>query len=151
MSESADLRFMRLALEQAESAITSDEVPVGAVLVQGEAVIALSGNQVHTATDPTAHAEIEVIRAASERLGNHRLVGTTLYVTLEPCLMCVGAMVHARIERLVYGAREPRTGAVVSAFDLLMSDRHNHRVAITEGVLASESSELLRQFFEARR
>lgn len=142
---------MRLALHQAELAFTREEVPVGAVLVYRDTVIAASGNRVQSSTDPTAHAEIEVIRAGSEALGSHRLVGTTLYVTLEPCLMCVGAIVHSRIDRLVFGAREPRTGAVASAFDTLMSDRHNHRVSIREGVLADDCAQLMRRFFEPRR
>jgi len=142
---------MQLALEQARGAAQVDEVPVGAVLIKDGSVIARGFNQMRSSCDPTAHAEIQVIRAAAEALGTSRLTDTTLYVTLEPCLMCVGAMVHARIERLVFGAREPKSGAVISAFEALMSDHHNHRVAITEGVLSDQCSMVLSEFFTAKR
>ncbi len=146
-----DRQYMQLALAQALLAEAAEEVPVGAVLVHDDRVLASAHNRTRTQSDPSAHAEIMVLRDAGSQLGSSRLTGTTLYVTIEPCVMCVGALVQSRIQRLVYGAREPRTGAVVSAFDLLMSERHNHRVQITEGVLADECAELMQRFFNARR
>lgn len=142
---------MRLALAQAQQAELDDEVPIGAVLVKDNDVLAAAYNQTLTQSDPSAHAEILVLRQAGAQLQSPRLIGTTLYVTIEPCAMCVGALIQARIQRLVYGAREPKTGAVVSAFDLLMSEHHNHRVNITEGVLADECLEPMQRFFSARR
>jgi len=126
-------------------------VPVGAVLVQGSEIIGLGWNRNITLHDPTAHAEIQAMRAAGEKLANHRLSGATLYVTLEPCSMCAMAMIHARIDRVVYAAADPKTGAAGSVFDTLISERHNHRIDVSAGLLANESASLLRDFFRARR
>ena len=143
---------MRQALAQARIAAEFEEVPVGAVLIdaQGE-LIAVGHNQPISAQDPSAHAEIVVLRAAAQKLGNYRLPDTTLYVTLEPCTMCVGALVHARVGRLVYGATEPKTGAVESAHQLFETGKFNHRPVIEGGVLAGECAALLTRFFEKRR
>ncbi len=152
---SQDTDWMRQALELAIQAANHGEVPVGAVLVQrdeqGGSVVGRGRNGMVGNIDPTSHAEINALRDAAKRLGNYRLSGTTLYVTLEPCLMCAGALVHARVERLVFGAREPRTGAVVSQFRALESAAHNHRVEVTEAVLAEECASLMRGFFRERR
>lgn len=142
---------MGRALELAREAAAAGEVPVGAVVVKDGAVIGEGWNRPITACDPTAHAEMVALRAAAGRIGNYRLVDTTLYVTLEPCPMCAGAMVHARIGRLVYGAPDPRTGAAGSVLDLLDHPQLNHRVAVTAGVLAEPCAELLKAFFQARR
>ena len=143
---------MRQALAQAELAAEMDEVPVGAVLVgeDGE-LVAVGHNQPISARDPSAHAEIVVLRAAAAKLANYRLPGTTLYVTLEPCTMCVGALVHARVARLVYGAAEPKTGAIESAQRLFQTGEFNHRPQIDGGVLAEDCSALMTEFFKARR
>jgi tRNA(adenine34) deaminase len=147
-----DERHMRRALQLAAHARDAEnEVPVGAVLVQGGEIIGLGWNRNITLHDPTAHAEIQAMRAAGEKLANHRLSGATLYVTLEPCSMCAMAMIHARIERLVYAAADPKTGAAGSVFDTLVSERHNHRIEVAGGLLAEESATLLRDFFRARR
>ncbi len=138
---------MRAALDQAELAGSEGEVPIGAVVVINSEIVGTGYNQCIKLNDPTAHAEILALRAAGERMGQYRLTDASLYVTLEPCVMCAGALVNARIARLVYGARETKTGAVVSAFEVLMSDQHNHRVAITEGILADESATLMSAFF----
>lgn len=142
---------MQQALELAHAAAASDEVPVGAVLVLNDQIKGLAYNQNRTLHDPTAHAEILALQQAARSIQSQRLPGSTLYVTVEPCAMCTGALVHARIQRLVFGAREPSTGAVVSNFDLLMSDRHNHRVAITEGVLAEACADVMSKFFQNKR
>lgn len=143
---------MRRALAQAERADRRGEVPVGAVLVDGAGrLLAESHNQPVSARDPTAHAEVMVLRAAARAVDNYRLVDTTLYVTLEPCPMCVGALVHARVARLVYGATEPRTGAIESAGRLFEHMVFNHSIEIEGGVLADEASTLLREFFVRRR
>ncbi len=143
---------MRLALAQAETAAASDEVPVGAVLVDTAGELLATGfNQPIGACDPSAHAEIVALRAAAQKVGNYRLPGTTLYVTLEPCTMCVGALVHARVARLVYGAIEPRTGAIESAQRLFETGKFNHRPEIERGVLAAECAELITGFFENKR
>ena len=143
---------MRLALEQAQAAAQVGEVPVGAVLVDNDnQLLAVAHNQPISAQDPTAHAEVEVLRKAAKRTGNYRLINTTLYVTLEPCAMCVGAMVHARVERLVYAAREPKAGAVESACQLLEAMPFNHRIEVLGGILADESASLLSEFFATRR
>ena len=148
----AELAHMALALECARDAYARDEVPVGAVLVDARGVVvARAANAPIASHDPTAHAEILVLRAAGQALGNYRLLGCTLYVTLEPCVMCVGALVHARIARVVYGATDPKTGACGSAIDLVAHASMNHRIALTGGVLAEECGALLRQFFAARR
>jgi len=146
-----DLQFMRQALELARRAELAGEVPVGAVVVGSGKVAGRGWNRTIGAKDPTAHAEIIALREAGERLGNYRLPGCTLYVTLEPCCMCVGAMIHARIERLVYAAADPKTGAVTGRFELLQSEHHNHRVEVEAGVLADESAALLVEFFKTRR
>ena len=143
---------MQRALELARQAEAQGEVPVGAVLVGDGKIIGEGFNQPIGRHDPTAHAEIMALRAAGEALRNYRLTNSTLYVTLEPCPMCAGAIVHARVARVVYGASDPRTGAAGSVFDLLPSDqRFNHRTECEGGVLADEASELLRDFFRDRR
>ncbi len=147
-----DESYMQRALQLAAHARDAEnEVPVGAVLVQGEEIIGLGWNRNITLNDPTAHAEIMALRAAGEKLSNYRMPGATLYVTLEPCAMCAMAIVHARIGRVVYGATDPKTGAAGSVFDTLISDRHNHRVAVEGGLLAEEASTMLREFFRSRR
>ena len=146
-----DAHWMRRALELARSAQAQGEVPVGAVVVLNDAVIGEGWNRPIGAHDPTAHAEVVAIRAAAAHFNNYRLTNATLYVTLEPCLMCAGAMVHARIARLVYGAADSACGAAGSAFDLLGGAPLNHRVAVTGGVLQDICSEELRAFFHARR
>jgi len=147
----ADDFWMRHALGLAELAAKRDEVPVGAVLVRRRKLIAEGYNRPLKDHDPTAHAEIIAIRAAAARLNNYRLPEATLYVTLEPCPMCVGAIIHARLQRLVFAAHDPRTGAVESVFELLQASAHNHFVAVTAGVLAADSRRLLQDFFRQRR
>ena len=147
----ADDAFMQLALEQARMAAAASEVPVGAVLVVGEAVVASAYNQPIRSVDPTAHAEILVLRAGAKAMGNYRLVDSTLYVTVEPCLMCVGALVHARVRRVVYGAAEPKTGALVSAVAGLALPGLNHTFEVVGGVREEESRALMQEFFKARR
>lgn len=143
---------MHLAIAQARTAEKHGEVPVGAVLVLDDEVVGEGWNQPIGTHDASAHAEIMALRDGGGRAGNYRLPGTTLYVTLEPCPMCAGAIVHARVERVVYGASDPRTGAAGSVFDLLPSDRRfNHRTQAEGGVLADECAGLLRDFFRARR
>jgi tRNA(adenine34) deaminase len=142
---------MRLALEQALAAARAGEVPVGAVLVHEERVIATGANRPISACDPTAHAEIEALRAGAQVLGSYRLTDTTLYVTLEPCLMCAAAVVHARVRRLVYGAFDPRVGAAGSLIDAFALAGQNHRVDVFGGVLDAECGALLKGFFELRR
>jgi tRNA(adenine34) deaminase len=142
---------MRAAIDQARAAAACGEVPVGAVVVAGDRVIGKGFNQPVGSVDPTAHAEIVALREAARTVGNYRLTGATLYVTVEPCLMCVGAMVHARIARLVYGAPEPKAGAVVSTGRTLEHPALNHRVAAEGGVLEDECRELMQSFFRDRR
>ena len=142
---------MRLALEAAAQAGDAGEVPVGAVCVAGGKLLSTAGNAPITSHDPSAHAEIRALRAAALQRENYRLPGVTLYVTLEPCCMCLGAIIHARIERLVYAASDPRTGSVHSVRALLDETSHNHRVSYEGGVLAEESACLLRAFFRERR
>jgi tRNA(adenine34) deaminase len=146
-----DLAFMRIAFEQARQAAVMGEVPVGAVLIRGETLLAVAANQPIAASDPTAHAEILVIREAAARAGNYRLPETTLYVTLEPCIMCMGAILHARIQRLVFGALDPKTGAAHSRYTIGTDDLLNHRLEITGGVLEEECSRILKDFFRERR
>ena len=148
-----DLGWMAQALRLAERArVEYDEVPVGAVLVAADGtLLAEGGNRNITEHDPSAHAEIVAMRKAGQALGNHRLLGATLYVTLEPCAMCAMAMVHARIARVVYAASDPKTGAAGSVFDLLSDPRHNHRIAVEGGVLAEEASAMLTGYFRAKR
>jgi tRNA(adenine34) deaminase len=147
----SDSEFMRRALELAAQAEARGEVPVGAIVVQGEQVIGEGFNQPITLKDPTAHAEILALRAAATTLGDYRLGGTTLYVTLEPCPMCAAALVHARVARLVFGAWDPRQGAAGSAFNLVTARAMNHQVDCFGGVLADECGALLKRFFESRR
>jgi len=147
----ADTRWMQRALELAREAAAQGEVPVGAVLVQGEEVVAEGFNRTFLDTDPTAHAEVVALRRAAEVFGDHRLLDTTLYVTLEPCAMCSGAIVLSRVPRVVYGATDPKGGMVETLGHLLTDDRLNHRCELRGGVLAEESAELLRSFFRARR
>ncbi|MGI4845760.1 MAG: tRNA adenosine(34) deaminase TadA [Janthinobacterium lividum] len=144
-------RYMGLALEQARLAWAEGEVPVGAVVVKDGEVIAAGYNQPIGRHDPTAHAEIVALRAAAARLGNYRLPGCELYVTLEPCVMCSGAMMHARLARVVYAARDPKTGACGSVLDLFEQERLNHHTEVQGGVMADESSNLLKAFFAERR
>ena len=146
-----DLTHMRRALQLAEIAAQHHEVPVGAVLVLNDQVIGEGWNHPIQAHDPSAHAEIIALRCGADAIKNYRLINTTLYVTLEPCVMCLGAIVHARIQRVVYGAADPKTGAVTSMFDLGTTVKFNHRVEYTGGLLATECGELLRQFFRERR
>ena len=147
----SDKTYMQMALDLAQEAYRAEEVPVGAVLVQDGEVLATGFNQREGLQDPTAHAELLAIRAAAEALDSWRLTDTTLYVTLEPCVMCVGAITHARINRVVYGADDPRAGAAGSAFSLLGSDLFNHSLEIQSGVLADECGEILKAFFRERR
>lgn len=149
--DAADHAWMERALILARHAAALGEVPVGAVLVRDGQCLAEGWNQPIAAADPTGHAEIRALRAAAADAVNYRLTGTTLYVTLEPCVMCVGALVHARVARLVFGAREPRTGAVESRFRLLEAGLHNHDVAWCGGLLGEESAAMLRGFFRSRR
>ena len=150
-TDDLDELYMRRALALAACGEAAGEVPVGAVLVHEGRVIAETWNRPISLDDPTAHAEILALRAGGETLGNYRLPGATLYVTLEPCAMCAGAMVHARIGRLVYGAADPRAGAVDSNIGLLRAAGLNHRVAVTGGVLGEECGVRLQAFFRARR
>lgn len=142
---------MRHALDLAERAAAAGEVPVGAVLVQGDEIVGEGWNRPVSRHDPSAHAEIVALRDAGRRLSNYRLPDTTLYVTLEPCVMCAGALVHARVARVVYGAADPKTGAAGSVFDTLTSPLHNHRIEVRGGVLADEVAGALREFFRSRR
>ncbi len=146
-----DTDFIRQALEEARAAAGAGEVPIGAVLASDARVLASSGNRTIRDCDPTAHAEIVVLRAAAQTLGNYRLSGTTLYVTVEPCSMCAGAIIQARIDRLVYGCDDPKGGAVRSCFEVLSHPSINHRVAVTYGVLAEECAAAVQAFFAARR
>ena len=146
-----DADWMQVALQLAGRAAASGEVPVGAVLVQGDALLAEGWNQPIAVHDPTAHAEIMALRAAGQSLGNYRFADTTLYVTLEPCLMCVGAIVHARVARLVFGAHDPKSGAVTSCLQGFDAPGLNHRVASSGGVLARECGGILQAFFRQRR
>ncbi|HIP68850.1 MAG TPA: tRNA adenosine(34) deaminase TadA [Chromatiales bacterium] len=147
----ADEKWMRRALEMAKQAEQVGEVPVGAVLVKDGLLIAEGYNQPISSCDPTAHAEIVTLRKAGPEQKNYRLPGTTLYVTLEPCPMCAGAMIHARIERLVYAAIDPRTGAAGSVFNLINDHRHNHQIRLEQGLFEPEASELLKNFFRKKR
>jgi tRNA(adenine34) deaminase len=144
-------RFMRVAIEQARRAALVGEVPVGAVIELGGVAVAAAHNQPIALGDPTAHAELLVIREAARTLGNYRLPGATLYATVEPCVMCCGALIHARIDGLVYGAADPKAGAVASRYRLLEDPRLNHAVAVRGGVLAQECAELVQEFFRIRR
>ena len=151
MSAPTDLDFMRQAMDLAADAERRGEVPVGAVLVRGGAVIGAGSNRPIAACDPTAHAEIEALRAGARAAGSYRLADTTLYVTLEPCVMCAAAIVHARVRRLVFGAWDPRAGGAGSLVDVFTLPGLNHRVDVFGGVLTEECGEQLRRFFAARR
>jgi tRNA(adenine34) deaminase len=146
-----DEKWMRLALAAARASLEMEEVPVGAVVVINNRLVAQAGNRTRTDCDPTAHAEIVALRAAARQVGNYRLTEATLYVTLEPCAMCAGALVQARVRRLVFGATDPKAGAVVSHFGLCTTNVLNHRLVVTGGVLAEACGELLRDFFRQRR
>ena len=146
-----DEYWMQMALELARKAEAAGEVPVGAVLVKDDQLLAEGRNQPIITHDATSHAEIMALREAGTKLTNYRLIDTIMYVTLEPCSMCVGAMIHARVARVVYGASEPRTGALGGAFDLLDANEHNHHFEVVSGVLAEESKAMMQDFFQSRR
>ncbi len=146
-----DERWMRHALALAQRAQEEGEVPVGAVLVQNGEIIGEGWNRPIGTHDPSAHAEMLAMRAAAQNVGNYRLTGSTLYVTLEPCVMCAGAIIHARVSRLVYGAHDPKAGGVHSVYDVISNPRLNHRLEWTGGVLEAECATTLRDFFRARR
>lgn len=146
-----DEYWMKHALELAHKAEAAGEVPVGAVIVLNGELIAEGWNQPISSSDPTAHAEIIALRGAGQKLGNYRLLDAELYVTLEPCPMCVGAMLHARVKRVIYAATDPKTGALGGAYDLLTSVSHNHSFEVTKGILEEQSRELLQGFFRSRR
>lgn len=146
-----DSEYMHLAIAQARAAALRGEVPVGALVVQDDLILSAAGNRTITDCDPTAHAEIVALREAAQNVGNYRLAGTTIFVTVEPCAMCAGALVQARVARLVYGADEPKGGAIRTCMRVLEAPALNHRVEVVSGVLARESVELLQAFFSARR
>jgi len=146
-----DLEYMHLAMAQAQAAVLRGEVPVGALVVLEDRILSAAGNRTITDCDPTAHAEMVALREAARKAGNHRLIGASLYVTVEPCAMCAGALVQARIARLIYGADEPKGGAIRSCLQVLDAPALNHRVEVVSGVLAAEAVQLLQSFFSARR
>jgi tRNA(adenine34) deaminase len=146
-----DHDFMKIALEEAQDAYCRGEVPVGAVLVLEGNILARAHNSPIMRNDPTAHAEILVLRQAGEKFGNYRLTGAELYVTLEPCIMCAGAIIQARLSRVIFGARDPKCGAVVSLYNILADKRLNHQVEITEGILPEECGEIISRFFQQKR
>lgn len=146
-----DIDFMNIALQEAVLAYKHDEVPIGAVLVQRGQILAQAHNAPIASKDPSAHAELLAIRKACEKTGNYRLTGAELYVTLEPCVMCAGAILQARLARVVFGARDPKAGAVVSLYHILKDNRLNHQVDVTEGVLPEECAEILSRFFKEKR
>lgn len=146
-----DVQYMRLAMNQAQAAALRGEVPVGALVVLDDRIVAAAGNRTITDCDPTAHAEIVALREAAQKLGNHRLLGASIYVTIEPCAMCAGALVQARVARLIYGADEPKGGAVRTCMHVLDAPALNHRVEVVPGVLTEESVKLLQAFFSMRR
>lgn len=147
----ADREYMQMALREAQAAAAKDETPVGAVIVKGSRIIARAHNMRETLKDPTAHAEMIALTQAAEALQAWRLEGVTVYVTLEPCAMCAGALVLARVSRLVYGAADPKAGACGTLYNIVQDERLNHRVEVTAGVLADESRALLQEFFRAKR
>ena len=151
MQVELDRHFMQQALEEAKLAALAGEVPVGAVLVRDGKVIAKAFNQPICHHDPSAHAEMLVLRAAAQLESNYRLPGTTLYVTLEPCTMCAGAMLHARVDRVVFGAYDPKTGAAGSALDIFSEKQINHQTQVDGGIMSEECGQLLRDFFKERR
>ncbi len=146
-----DDNFMRLALEEAKAAYSAGEVPVGAVLVHDGRILARAHNAPITLNDPSAHAEMLVLRQAGQMLDNYRLVGAKLYVTIEPCIMCAGAIVLARLARVIYGARDPKCGAVTSLYNILNDERLNHQVEVTEGILQEDCGEIMSRFFRQKR
>src|SRR5713101_4607014 len=148
---SSDVSFMQAALDEARAAAQRGEVPIGAIIVHDGHIIARAGNRTIADCNPTAHAEIVALRAAAQEIKNYRLLDATLYVTIEPCSMCAGAMIQARIARLVYGADDAKGGAVRSCFSILDHPQLNHRVEVTSGILADESATLLKDFFAPRR
>ena len=151
MANETDQAWMQEALNEAARAFEAGEVPVGAVVVLNGRVVGRGGNRKESGRDPTAHAEMIAIRQAAAELGRWRLSGCTIYATLEPCPMCVGAMLSARLDRLVFGCRDPKAGAVASLFELAGDERLNHRIEVREGVAADQAAELLRSFFRLRR
>ena len=146
-----DKQWMKRAIDLAKQAQLIGEVPIGAILIAGDQVLGEGFNQSISSNDPTAHAEIVAIRAAAKNRQNYRLPDTTLYVTIEPCTMCIGAILHARITKLVFGAREPRAGGVVSQTELLNTEHYNHQVNVKEGVMAEQCRLLMKQFFKDKR
>ena len=146
-----DEKWMQIAISEANLAKSKDEIPVGAVLIQNSELIAQAHNQPISHNDPTAHAEIQVLRIAAKQQRNYRLVGSTIYVTLEPCAMCLGAMMHARIKRIVFSASDPKTGVCGSCANLTSEAFFNHRIAVLGGILEKESKEILQSFFKLRR
>jgi len=146
-----DLQWMRRAISAAGEARERDEVPIGTCIVLGETLLAVAGNRTRTDGDPTAHAEIVALREAAAKVGNYRLLEAVVYSTIEPCVMCAGALIQARVKRLVYGARDERAGAVESHFRVCDTDFLNHRIEVTAGVLEEECRELMQEFFRARR
>jgi tRNA(adenine34) deaminase len=146
-----DERYIQIALEQAELAYERGEVPVGAIIIQGDEILSKACNCIIEMKDPTAHAEIVAIRRAGWKIGNYRLVGATLFTTLEPCIMCAGAILHSRIERVVFGADDPKAGALVSLYKLLSDKRLNHNVEIKGGVMKEACAKILHRFFFEKR
>ena len=146
-----DEKWMQIAIQEAVKAEEMGEVPVGAILVKDDLIIARAHNKPISKNDPTAHAEIQLLRAAGEELKNYRLPGTSLYVTLEPCVMCLGAIMHARIKRVVYGAHDPKTGVCGSSENFMEASCFNHKIDLASGVLENESKQLLKSFFNSRR
>jgi tRNA(adenine34) deaminase len=151
MQAEFDLQFMQQALDQAKLAAAAGEVPVGAVLVRDGQVISSGFNQPITNSDPSAHAEMMALRSAAQDASNYRLPGTTLYVTLEPCTMCAGAMLHARVERVVFGAADPKTGAAGSVLNVFSEKQINHQTQVEGGIMSEECGQILRDFFKERR
>jgi tRNA(adenine34) deaminase len=146
-----DYDYMRIALDEAREALLKDEVPVGAIVVYEGKILAKSHNSPISLNDPSAHAEMLALRQAAEMIGNYRLVGAELYVTLEPCIMCAGAIVHARLARVIFGARDPKCGAVTSLYNILTDKRLNHQVEVTEGILQEDCGEIMSRFFQQKR
>jgi tRNA(adenine34) deaminase len=146
-----DNDYMKIALEEAQAAYEADEVPVGALLVLEGQVLAQAHNAPISMNDPSAHAEMLALRQAAEKTGNYRLTGAELYVTIEPCIMCAGAIVLARLKRVIFGARDPKCGAVVSLYEILADERLNHQVAVTEGILRDECGEIMSRYFRQKR
>ena len=151
MRKKTDQFWMSIAIELAKQAEANGEVPVGAVLILDDKMIGKGRNQSIEINDPSAHAEIQALREGGSKIGNYRLNGSKIYVTIEPCTMCIGALIHARIEKLVFGAKEPKSGAVSYARDTLEKNSFNHRFKVIEGILEDECSQLMRNFFRARR